>query len=1117
MKRILIFTLLYFLGISLLAQKQWPVLKEYDQDHLYRIALPIGGIGTGTVSLGGRGELRDWEIMNRPAKGFRTTQNRLNAPFFAIYTSKANREIKTKALLGPLYDWEYQHMEGRSTEHHGMPRFEKASFKTAYPFGQVLLSDAKMPVDVKIKAFNPLIPTDADNSGIPIAVLQYEVTNKLDEQIDVSVCGIMRNFIGVDGSKSQKDWKGEYYHIGARYNKNKYKETGSVKGIYMSSDSVRSNDPAWGTMALTVPKGENITYRTGTVPDAWGNAILNFWDDFSEDGILKEEEWGFDHQPMASLSNSKSLGPKETKVFTFYLTWHFPNRTTWYGPGLVGNYYTELYKDAGDVIDKVFPKLNELENQTIDFVSSFINSDYPEVVKEAALFNISTLRSQTVFRTKDGNMFGWEGTMDDVGSCMGSCTHVWNYEQATAFLFGDLAKSMREVEFGYATHDNGLMSFRVELPLENAKANLMAAADGQMGTIMKFYRDWQLSGDTEFLKKHWPNVKKALAFSWIDGGWDADTDGVMEGCQHNTMDVEYFGPNPQMQLWYLGALKAGQQMALAMDDNNFASICEKLFSMGSKWTDENLFNGEYYEQIIMPPNSLNEIASGLTVGMGSAKLSEPDFQLAKGCLVDQLVGQYMSHICGLGYLVEPKNVKATLESIMKYNYRKSLNEHFNNMRSYAMGNESALLMASWPKGRPKVPFPYFSEVMTGFEYTAAVGMLYEGLENEGLKCIQNIRDRYDGSKRNPFDEAECGHHYARAMASWASVLALSGFNYSAVNEELSFANLEGKYFWSTGHAYGNVIMSNENGSKQLEIEILNGEIDLSKITIKGFGEKQFKTKERIKKSKKVLYTIENNNSDAGLLEYSKLDVKGPTIIKKPVIMKSDGEKISSASFTDNIEIKIKSEPGTNIYYTMDGSKPGPKSNIYNAPIKLSETTLIKAIAEKDGNVCFFSAKAEVFKVIGFKDVKLTYPPSKKYSGKGELTLFDGSVGSSNFSDGRFLGFEQDDMILVIDFGEQKNIKKMSVSSLTNISAWVFPPEKIEFYSSNDGNNFISEQIINKQQIQSVKTSNPRYTCNFDGLNTRYLKIIAKNIGVCPKDHPGNGEKAWFFVDEILIN
>lgn len=422
---------------------------------------------------------------------------------------------------------------------------------------------------------------------------------------------------------------------------------------------------------------------------------------------------------------------------------------------------------------------------------------------------------------------GWEGCMDMNGSCAGSCTHVWNYEQATAFLFGGLAKTMRDVEFNFATRKDGGMAFRAALPLISDQTG-GTAADGQMGTIMKMYRDWQLSGDTEFLRKSWPNVKNALAFAWLENSWDANADGVMEGSQHNTMDVNYSGPNPQMQFWYLGALKAAEKIAVALNDNDFAKKCAEIYLSGSKWTDENLFNGEYYEHKVLDPETKEVITDYSSPNM-------PRYQLAKGCLVDQLVGQYMAHICGLGYLAPEEHIKTTLQSIMKYNYRESMEGHFNNMRSYALGDESALLMASWPKGRPKVPFPYFSEVMTGFEYTAAVGMIYEGMEPEGLEVIRNIRDRYDGAKRSPFNEAECGHHYARAMASWASVIALSGFNYSAIEKSMSFTSKPGTYFWSNGTAWGTCKIS----EKKAELKVLSGEIFLNQFTLKGIDSKKF--------------------------------------------------------------------------------------------------------------------------------------------------------------------------------------------------------------------------------------------------------------------------------------
>jgi hypothetical protein len=428
---------------------------------------------------------------------------------------------------------------------------------------------------------------------------------------------------------------------------------------------------------------------------------------------------------------------------------------------------------------------------------------------------------------------GWEGCMDNFGSCAGSCTHVWNYEQATAFLFGDLAKTMREVEFGYATKENGAMSFRVNLPLTAATSWGSVAADGQMGTIMKMYRDWQLSGDDEFLKKLWPNVKRSMEYAWQEGSWDADADGVMEGSQHNTMDVNYSGPNPQMQFWYLGALKAIEKMAVAMGDKKFAKQCEAVYKSGAEWTEKNLFNGEYYEQQVLDPKTKEVITDYSSPEM-------PRYQLAKGCLVDQLVGQYMAHICNLGYLGSKENKKKTLESIMKYNYLPTFEDHFNNMRSYVMGDEKGLLMASWPKGRPKVPFPYFNEVMTGFEYTAAAGMIYEGMTDDGLLCVKNIRDRYNGRKRSPFDEAECGHHYARAMASWALIPALTGFHYSAVEKTMEFAPKEGTFFWSDGYAWGTVIIKKAGNGYLVDLKPEYGTIILKELILTGVGVKKVK-------------------------------------------------------------------------------------------------------------------------------------------------------------------------------------------------------------------------------------------------------------------------------------
>src|SRR5690606_11856769 len=150
----------------------------------------------------------------------------------------------------------------------------------------------------------------------------------------------------------------------------------------------------------------------------------------------------------------------------------------------------------------------------------------------------------------DGRFFAWEGLFDRKGSCFGSCNHVWNYEQALGPLFPELAQSLHRTAFLEAMDRRGMMPFRITLH-QSGKPLPSGAADGQAGHIVRVFREWASGGDAAFFRDLWPRVRRALEFCWIRGGWDADRDGVMEGCQHNTMDVEHYGPNPQMQTWYL--------------------------------------------------------------------------------------------------------------------------------------------------------------------------------------------------------------------------------------------------------------------------------------------------------------------------------------------------------------------------------------------------------------------------------------------------------------------------------------------------------------------------------------------------------------------------------------
>ncbi len=298
MKKIFSVLWLFLTGINLFTQpisaqwtpSDWPILKHYDSNHLYQIALPLGGIGTGTVSLGGRGELRDWEIMNKPAKGYSTTRTGNDAPFFSVWVKPQGKSSVTAALIGPVHDAEYLAYAGRPVNHHGIPRFEKAEFDAAYPLGQVTLSSSKIPIKVKLKGFNPLIPGNADASGIPIAILSYEIENTNDQPVEVAICGSFHNFIGQDGTQYYTN-RGSINPTGANKNKNEYRKEDKFQGIYMYSDGVKNDNPAWGTIALTTDATSEISYRTSSVHNAWGDkAVLDFWDDFSTDGELTEKK-----------------------------------------------------------------------------------------------------------------------------------------------------------------------------------------------------------------------------------------------------------------------------------------------------------------------------------------------------------------------------------------------------------------------------------------------------------------------------------------------------------------------------------------------------------------------------------------------------------------------------------------------------------------------------------------------------------------------------------------------------------------------------------------------------------------------------------------------------------
>jgi hypothetical protein len=346
----------------------------------------------------------------------------------------------------------------------------------------------------------------------------------------------------------------------------------------------------------------------------------------------------------------------------------------------------------------------------------------------------------------------------------------------------------------------------------------------------------------------------------------------MEGVQHNTYDVEFYGPNPQCGIYYLGALRAGEEMARAVGDSASAEY-HRLFESGSHWIDTNLFNGEYYIQKIHPW-AKSDIAPSLRSTMGADDPEHPEYQVGAGCLVDQLVGQYLAEVCGLGELLSSRNIRAALASIYRYNYKRTLFDHDSVERIFALNDESALVICDYGKAtRPRIPFPYFAEVMTGFEYSTAAHMIYAGMEREGIECIHNIRARYDGERRNPWDEAECGHHYARAMAAWSGLLALSGFRYDGPTAAVTILPRQPassfRCFWSSATGWGVFTAARSGAANRVELTVDHGSLPVHSCAVHGAA----KTTKATLNGRTAAHRVHSQSGQVGFEFDQRLDMK----------------------------------------------------------------------------------------------------------------------------------------------------------------------------------------------------------------------------------------------------
>jgi uncharacterized protein (DUF608 family) len=826
--------------------------RSFSGGKTTQIAMPVGGIGAGCVCMNGYGGLQDFSIGNRPDTT--ALPDAASRAAFAVLHVKGAPPI-TKLIEGPfpvlkIYDQGLQGGGGRHGGFEGLPRFGKCVFQGEYPFGEAQISDASVPLGVKVTAWNPFIPLDDKNSGIPCAILEYTLHNPTARTIEYEFSYHLSHLApgcGEDRLNSRNTvmpGRGVFLHNVEKPNAEAYGSAclvaighePRIKGMWLRS-------PGWDFDSLSALWRE---VSTGTFT--------------SNDGSNDTDTTGVNG---ASILLEGALAPGASQTYPILITWHFPNGYLQVGgvdaadksrddTGRPGcrvpadgaappwrPYYASVWKDAGDVALYVSENYSSLRSRTVAFKQALFSSTLPPYVLDAVSANLAILKSPTVLRIENGDLWGWEGCGADSGCCHGSCTHVWNYAQAFPHLYPQLERTLRDLELIRSMDERGHTNFRSALPEGPVEHVYYAASDGQLGGIMKVFRDWQISGDSDWLKKMYPLAKRSLDYGIRT--WDPDRQGALFEPHHNTYDIEFWGPDGMCTSLYLGALSALAAMARAVGQPSDAESYSELARRCARFMDEQLFNGDYYQQKVqymgLRDDSFAQMVAKVdehsTEMQRLLKQEGPKYQYGSGCISDGVIGMWMARAYGVDTPLDRAHLRASLQAIFKHNFKTDLAQHANVQRpGYAMGHEPGLLLCSWPKGgKPTLPFVYSDEVWTGIEYQVASHLIAEGFVTEGLTIVKATRSRYDGQVRNPWNEYECGNYYARAMSSYALLGAMAGFRYSAVEKTLWFGPAVPARpfttFFSTASGFGTIALDHSS----LKVQVIEGELPLAKLVL----------------------------------------------------------------------------------------------------------------------------------------------------------------------------------------------------------------------------------------------------------------------------------------------
>ncbi|MCL2813987.1 MAG: non-lysosomal glucosylceramidase [Oscillospiraceae bacterium] len=803
----------------------------YENENVSYINFPLGGIGAGNYCISGTGAPNGFSLRNKP--------DIFSKPnIFAAVSVKGDKGQTARILEGQVPTHEIFAPGGAGNglhgKNYGLPHFKSNTFKSRFPYAQIELFDESIPLDASILAWSPFIPGDSFNCSLPAATLEYTLKNNSNKTIEAV-----------------------YYFCSFNFMKTADKAPGYVKsekdGFVLGQKEAPGEPWQKGEFYLFTDEAGAVV-NTKLFRGGWFDCLTMLWNDIQKGEYANLP--GSGDSPGGYIAVPFALQPGKSKMIRINTCWYAGETNLRNGPTLEnegpdvsGSYkpwYSGQFGDVLEVGGYYKKNLETLNAESSKFSDCFYDSTLPAEVLEAVSANLSIIKSPTVLRQDDGRLWCWEGCGDTGGCCHGTCTHVWNYAQAIPHLFPDLERSLRETEYFVSQKaaqkdcgcesgccerpDVGHQTFRSSLPIRDLDHNYHAASDGQLGGIMKVFREWKISGDDAWLGRLWQKVKESL--DYCIETWDKKREGVLREPHHNTYDIEFWGADGMCSSFYLGALKAASMMARYLGDMDFVIKYSYLYEAGRKYLETELYNGEYFIQ----KTEWKTLEAKLNLDRETPEAKElceiegPKYQYGSGCISDGVLGAWMAEVCGVGEILSPEMVKSHLLSVYRYNLKRDLSEHANPQRpGYALGREGGLLLCSWPGGqKPSLPFVYSDEVWTGIEYQVASHLIMLGCVEEGLEIVRICRSRYDGTVRNPYNEYECGHFYARAMSSYGLLQAMSGATYDALTKTLSINPAVGgdfKSFISTAAGYGSVGIKNGDPF----IHVVKGTIEVENL------------------------------------------------------------------------------------------------------------------------------------------------------------------------------------------------------------------------------------------------------------------------------------------------